>query len=52
MRGLVTAIYIVAVIIMGLAIAPTLVAFVTDKIFHNEMRLGDLLHGGALLSGG
>jgi MFS family permease len=55
MRGLVTAIYIVAVTIMGLAIAPTLVAFVTDRIFHDEMRVGDSLAivctGAALLSG-
>lgn len=55
MRGLVTSIYIVMVTLMGLAVAPTLVAFVTDKIFHDEARVGDSLAvvccGAALLSG-
>lgn len=43
MRGLASATFIVVVTIMGLAIAPTLVAFFTDKIFRDEMRLGDSL---------
>jgi MFS family permease len=43
MRGLVSSLYIVVVTIMGLAIAPTLVAFFTDKVFQDEARVGDSL---------
>lgn len=43
MRGLASATFIVVVTIMGLAIAPTLVALFTDKVFRDEMRLGDSL---------
>jgi MFS family permease len=43
MRGLITSIYIVIITIMGLGIAPVLVAFFTDKIFGDEARVGDSL---------
>lgn len=43
MRGLITSIYIVIVTLMGLAVAPVLVAFFTDKVFHDEVRVGDSL---------
>jgi MFS family permease len=43
MRGLVTSVYIVLVTIMGLAVAPVLVAFFTDIVFHDEVRVGDSL---------
>ena len=43
MRGLATSIYIVTVTLMGLAVAPLLVAFFTDHVFHDEKRVGDSL---------
>ena len=41
MRGLVTAIYLVIAGAMGLALSPVLVAFLTDKVFRDEVRVGD-----------
>lgn len=43
MRGLVASIYLVAVGIVGLTIAPVLVAFLTDYAFGDEVRVGDSL---------
>ncbi|MDB5721098.1 MAG: transporter [Alphaproteobacteria bacterium] len=43
MRGLITSIYIVIITIIGLGIAPVLVAFFTDKVFGDEARVGDSL---------
>ena len=43
MRGLATSIYIVIVTLMGLSVAPLLVAFFTDRVFHDEARVGDSL---------
>lgn len=43
MRGLATSIYIVTVTLMGLGIAPVAVAYLTDHIFHDELRVGDSL---------
>ncbi len=43
MRGLATSIYIVVVTLIGLGIAPVTVAFLTDNVFHDEMRVGDSL---------
>ncbi|MEE4453701.1 MFS transporter [Novosphingobium resinovorum] len=43
MRGLATSLYIVLVTLMGLGIAPVSVAFLTDKVFRDEMRVGDSL---------
>lgn len=41
MRGLVTAIYLVIAGAMGLALSPVLVAVLTDKVFRDEVRVGD-----------
>ena len=43
MRGLATSIYIVLVTLMGLGVAPMLVALITDKVFGDELRVGDSL---------
>lgn len=43
MRGLITSIYIVLVTLVGLCIAPVLVAFFTDIVFADEVRVGDAL---------
>ena len=43
MRGLATSLYIVMVTLMGLGIAPVSVAFLTDKVFRDELRVGDSL---------
>lgn len=42
-RGMATSIYVVVATIAGLAVAPLLIAFVTDKIFADEVRVGDSL---------
>lgn len=42
-RGLASSLYIVLVTLMGLGIAPVSVAFLTDKVFRDEMRVGDSL---------
>lgn len=43
MRGFITSIYIVLVTLVGLCIAPVLVAFFTDVVFADEVRVGDAL---------
>lgn len=43
MRGMVSAIYIFMTTVMGLGLAPLLVAFLTDKVFRDEMRVGESL---------
>ncbi|AXB78693.1 MFS transporter [Novosphingobium sp. P6W] len=43
MRGLASSLYIVLVTLMGLGIAPVTVAFLTDKVFRDELRVGDSL---------
>lgn len=43
MRGLASSLYIVLVTLMGLGIAPVSVAFLTDKVFRDELRVGDSL---------
>ncbi|MEA3183508.1 MAG: hypothetical protein QOI59_7031 [Gammaproteobacteria bacterium] len=43
LRGTTAALYSVIVMISGLAIAPTLVAVLTDWVFHDETRVGDSL---------
>ncbi len=43
MRGLASSIYIVTVTLMGLGVAPVLVAVLTDKLFRDEARVGDSL---------
>ncbi|MEP6869626.1 MAG: MFS transporter, partial [Novosphingobium sp.] len=43
MRGLATAIYLVVVGAAGLALSPVLVAFLTDRVFRDEVRVGDSL---------
>jgi MFS family permease len=54
MRGLATSLYNVLVTLMGLGIAPVSVAFLTDKVFRDELRvgvsLGIVCTGTALLS--
>jgi MFS family permease len=42
-RGLASGIYIVVVTLMGLGVAPLTVAFLTDKLFADEQRVGDAL---------
>jgi MFS family permease len=43
LRGTTAALYSVIVMISGLAVAPTLVALLTDWVFHDETRVGDSL---------
>jgi len=48
MRGVVAGLYVVTVNVMGLALGPTLVALVTDYVFHDPKAVGFSL---ALVSG-
>jgi MFS transporter, Spinster family, sphingosine-1-phosphate transporter len=43
LRGTTAALYSVIVMISGLAVAPTLVALLTDRVFQDETRVGDSL---------
>ena len=43
MRGLASAIYVFVVSVVGLGAAPTIVALLTDHLFHDEKRVGDAL---------
>lgn len=40
MRGQITAIYLFAANMFGIGLGPTVVALVTDKVFHNDLALG------------
>jgi MFS family permease len=40
MRGQVTAIYLFAANMFGIGLGPTLVALITDKVFHDDLALG------------
>lgn len=42
-RGFASSIYVFSSTIMGLAIAPTVVALITDHLFHDEARVGSSL---------
>jgi MFS family permease len=43
MRGLASAIYVFVVSVVGLGAAPTIVALLTDHLFHDEKRVGEAL---------
>ena len=43
MRGMTSAIYVFVATIAGLLLAPTLVATITDYVFHDEARVGESL---------
>jgi MFS family permease len=43
MRGMTSAIYVLLASIIGLGLAPTLVAVVTDQVFQDELRLAEAL---------
>jgi MFS family permease len=43
MRGFASSIYVFSSTIVGLAIAPTVVALLTDRVFHDEARVGSSL---------
>jgi MFS transporter, Spinster family, sphingosine-1-phosphate transporter len=54
MRGMTASIYSLIVMVTGLGLAPTAVAFLTDRVFHDEARVGDslaIICGGAALVG-
>lgn len=40
MRGQITAIYLFATNMVGIGFGPTVVALITDKVFHNDLALG------------
>ncbi|MFD2137148.1 MFS transporter [Novosphingobium resinovorum] len=42
MRGIASSIYVFVVSVAGLALAPTFVALITDHVFGDEGRVGDL----------
>lgn len=41
MRGMATAIYVLIISMIGMGIAPTLIAFVTDYVMRDERRVGE-----------
>jgi MFS family permease len=43
MRGIASSIYVFALSVAGLALAPTIVALITDHVFGDEARVGDSL---------
>jgi MFS family permease len=43
MRGIASSVYVFAVSIIGLGAAPTIVAVLTDHLFHDEKRVGEAL---------
>lgn len=43
MRGMATAVYVFIISVIGLGIAPTLIAFVTDYVLRDERRVGESL---------
>jgi sugar phosphate permease len=43
MRGIATSIYVFFSSVIGLGIAPTLVALITDHVFQDERRVGEAL---------
>ncbi len=43
MRGIAASLYVFAISVAGLSLAPTLVALITDYVFHDEQRVGESL---------
>jgi MFS family permease len=51
MRGQVTAIYLFAANMFGIGLGPTVVALITDKVFHDDLALGNSIFVAIGISG-